>query len=89
MQFFQRILAAVQEDLGALVPGNSIPLNGDAMLRLLLYFGLIVFAVRLFLVGPGFQPFRSAPSAPFPFDERRAPEAPAPSDPSVENPRNI
>ncbi|MCB1326691.1 MAG: hypothetical protein KDK35_15765 [Leptospiraceae bacterium] len=59
MFLLTRLWNAVKEDFGALLPGNDIPLTGEALLRLLLYVALIVFAVRIF--SPDFGPVRPAP----------------------------
>ena len=49
MSVFQRRGPLVSEDLGALVPGNGVPLNRDSILRLILYLALALFILTMFL----------------------------------------
>lgn len=68
----------LQEDFAAIVPGNKVPLNGEALLRLFLYLCLLLFVFRLF--------FGSAAGADPDFFQWENPPAPGVE---VENPRSI
>lgn len=46
-----RIAELLKEDLNALVPGSPVKLDSQVVLRLFLYFSLVVFVVSLFTLG--------------------------------------
>lgn len=49
MTLLQRVGQLISNDLGALLPGTGVPLDRTALVRLLLYLFLFLFAVRLFM----------------------------------------
>ena len=53
MSLLQRISELVKEDLTAILPGSDTPFNSSAFYRLLLYIGLIIFAITLFFARSG------------------------------------
>ncbi len=69
MPLLQRILDALTDDFGFLIPGSRRRLTGERLLRILIYLGLLLYLLRLVLLAVepewGEKPLFFPGSAPF------------------------
>lgn len=55
VEIFYAIKQMLREDLDVLTPGSGENLTKESLMRLLPYFGLLVFVLRILFPGPFFS----------------------------------